>query len=94
MGPRPEELEQDLTFARDQLRRDVDRLLARVSPGTVAHRQTDRMAQRAQQASRAFLPLVRTGRDQVLSRPALLVAGLGLAALSLATVVWRVRSRH
>ncbi|SHM51247.1 DUF3618 domain-containing protein [Cryptosporangium aurantiacum] len=98
MGPRPEELEREIAFARDQLRRDVDELVARVSPRAVAQRQADRVASEAQrisaQAVATVVPLLRNGRDQVLSRPALLGIGAGLTVLSLATVLWRVRARH
>jgi len=98
VGSRPEDLERDIAFAREQLRRDVDELVERVRPRAVAQRQADRVAQRAQHVcARAVpnvLPLVRTGRDQVLSRPALLGVGAGLTVLTLATVVWRVRARR
>lgn len=98
MGPRPEELERDIAFAREQLRRDVDELVERVRPRAVAARQADKLAQRAErlssQAAAAVAPLLRNGRDQVLSRPALLGVGAGLTVLTLATVVWRVRGRR
>lgn len=98
MGPGPEELERDIAFAREQLRRDVDELVERVRPRAVAARQADKLAQRAQrlssQAAVAVAPLLRNGRDQVLSRPALLGVGAGLTVLTLATVVWRVRGRR
>ncbi|GAA3382226.1 DUF3618 domain-containing protein [Cryptosporangium minutisporangium] len=98
MGPRPEELERDIAFAREQLRRDVDELVARVRPRAVAQRQVDRVASEAKRVSAeavaAVAPLLRNGRDQALSRPAVLGIGAGLTVLTLATVLWRIRARH
>lgn len=85
MGPRPEELDRDIVLARDQLRRDVDELVARVSPRAVAHRQAEQLQR---QAGRTL----RIARDEVLSRPMVLVGGTGLVVLSLATFLWRKRS--
>ncbi|MFI5954732.1 DUF3618 domain-containing protein [Cryptosporangium sp. NPDC051539] len=97
MGPRPEELERNIAFAREQLRRDVDELVARVTPRAVAQRSAQRVTQRAQEASAQaaakVAPMLRNGRDQLLSRPALVGLGAGLTVLTLA-VLWRVRSRH
>jgi hypothetical protein len=98
VGPRPEELERDIAFAREQLRRDVDELVERVRPRAVAARQADKLTQRAQrlssQAVAAVVPRLRNGRDQVLSRPAVVGVGAALTVLTLATVVWRVRARR
>lgn len=98
MGPRPEDLERDIAFAREQLRRDVDELANRVRPRAVAARQAEKFSQRTQhlsaQVAAAVPPALRNGRDQLLSRPAALGVGLGLTLLTLATVVWRVRSRR
>jgi len=74
-------------LARDQLRRDVDELVSRVSPRAVAHRQTRGFQRRAGRT-------LRIARDEVLSRPLVLVGGTGLVVLSLATLVWRVRARR
>jgi hypothetical protein len=97
VGPRPEDLERDIAFAREQLRRDVDELVSRVRPRAVAQRQAEKLASRASQLSAqavaAVGPVWRNGRDQVLSRPALLGLGAGLTVLTFATVVWRVRAR-
>ncbi|TQS39923.1 DUF3618 domain-containing protein [Cryptosporangium phraense] len=93
MGPQPEELERNIAFAREQLRRDVDELVARVTPRAVAARSAQKATQRVHEASAKVGPLLRNGRDQLLSRPALLGVGAGLTVLTLA-VLWRVRSRH
>ncbi|GAA0260335.1 DUF3618 domain-containing protein [Cryptosporangium japonicum] len=94
MGPRPEDLERDIAFAREQLRRDVDELVGRVRPQAVVARQKQQLTERAQGALASVGPLLRNGRDQVLSRPALLGVGAGLTVLTLVTVVWRVRTRR
>ena len=85
MGPRPEELDGDIVLARDQLRRDVDELVARVSPRAVARRQAEQFQRRAGRT-------LRIARDEVLSRPLVLVGGTGLVVLSLATLLWRRRA--
>ena len=87
MGPRPEDLERDIALARDQLRRDVEELVARVSPRAVAQHQTEQLQRRAGRT-------LRIARDEALSRPLMLITGAGIVALSLATVVWRVRARR
>jgi hypothetical protein len=89
VGSGPEELEQEILLARDQLRRDVEELVARVSPRAVAHRQVEGLQHRAGRV----VPNLRIARDEVLSRPAVLVAGAAVLALSLVTVVWRARRR-
>jgi hypothetical protein len=87
VAPRPEELERDIVLARDQLRRDVDELMSRVSPRNVAQRQSEQLRQRAGRT-------LRIARDEVLSRPLVLVGGSGLLVVSLATLIWRTRSRR
>ncbi len=83
MAAQPDELEREILVSRARLRRDVDDLVARVSPTAIAHRQVDRLRPAAERA-----------RHQLARTPVLAGIGVGVATAVTAGAVLLRRARR
>ena len=76
MASEPKQLEQEIALTREQLRKDVDALVDRVSPTRVAQRQVDRIRPTFDQA-----------RDEITRRPVAVGVATAIAVTVLAAIV-------
>ncbi|HEV2086931.1 MAG TPA: DUF3618 domain-containing protein [Cryptosporangiaceae bacterium] len=83
MASQPDELEREILLSRARLRRDVDDLVARVSPTAIAHRQVNRLRPAAERA-----------RAQLGRTPVLTGIGVGVATALTAGAVLVRRSKR